>query len=310
MTTYIEDEVKTLRSYIFNSNPLEYIKKVKEIEDKIFDGECEAKDNKNEDLSDYEYFTQFKEVKIAQLEDNMFFRCIDNIKKAFNKNPDNTSENISTWEFYEDDSKTITTVGKINIYCSLKKILLVYLDLNNLNNILKDKIGSSIIIKNLSPFKSIVSSHLKMPFPYKDRYSVTLGNTFLDYDNKTIYLFSKSITPIEIEELFDIKDLKIKDSSGNHVNYEDADIIDLKFNYISIKKVSTNSFELYLGTNANANLTGIPHLVANKIIKEIAKSTSLEFKKIMEDKSNDYLFEDYYTNNKNFFDNILAEFDF
>ena len=285
----LESELVKLKALIDSDLTLEAIKLSKEIEDKILDGILESENKKDENQSDYDYFCSFPEVKLINWDENLYFRCLDNIKRVLKHDFNEKSDNHESWYFEEDDTKMITTVHKMIINAPLKKILLVLLEFKHINNLMKDEVGIIKMLKTISPYRSIVNTLLNIPFPYKNRQCLNYGNTFINHELKQLLIFTRSLTKADLEEI---------NCSEIEVDSEEYEKLDMKFSYYTIKKLEDNKFELLCGLNADAKLSGIPDFICNSIIKNLSLNTGLKLKKIMEDQSYDSLYEQDYQDKK------------
>lgn len=291
----LEAEVQKLNEITFKYDTVSAIQYMKEIEEKVLDGELNAENNQNKDLSDYEYFHQFPCVKLLSTDENLYFRCLDNLKKVHKKAPDDKENGIDSWYFVEDDSNIITTVHKFIIKAPLMRILNIIFEPMKLKSHVKD-LGNFDILKEISDYRSLVKARVKVGFGYTDRMSLNYGNTFLNSELKTALFLTKSLKSYQLSSI---------NSEEIKFDLEDCEEIDLKFSYYTVKKTKDGRYEVTTGLNGDAKLTGIPDFVCNKVVKAISYNISKLFKKLFEEKTMDKFYEGDYEKRKDLYDQII-----
>lgn len=293
----IEDEIVKLKELITSDKSVEAIEFMKSIEERIFDGDLESK-SKPEEISDYEFFVNIPEVKLIQWDENLYYRCLDNIKKATKTHPSYKDDKGESWYFEEDDTNCITIVNKVIVNSHIKKILLSLLDFQHLNSLSEEKFGKLEILKHITKNRSLVKTILKMPL-FKDRVCINYGNNFINHKNKQILMLTRSITEEDLPTL-QSEDMETK------LKTENMERIDLKFSFHTLKKIDKDQYEFISGLNADAKLTLVPDYFYNNFLKETSRNICLFIKQLIEDPSNDKIYEEGYLKYKSYYDELIT----
>lgn len=294
----LDAEISILKELVINDEYILAIKKAKEIEEKIFDGDLET-DLKKKDESDYDYFTATKEVKIIFYDEKLYERCLDNIRRIIKHECNYKSTEIESWFFTEDDSSMITPIHRYVIDIPFKRILLTLLEHEIINEKCSDDLGFVSIDKLLTELRSICTLNFRFPFPYKDRCCHNYGNTIFNPQLKHFILMTKSLNSDEEFRNLGVEPLKISDGFER---------IDVKFTFIMLRKLDDGKFEMVSGLNADAKLSGLPDVICNSILKEASSKGPLRMIELMKDKSLDEKYEILYLKRKAYYDRMLAYF--
>lgn len=289
----LEEEIKKLTDLAYQlESTLPAIKYMKEIEEKIFDGELEATDKKDKDQADYDYFQTFPAVKLLTVDENLYFRCMDNLKKVHKKPADSNTDGIESWEFKEDDSNIITTVHRFSVKAPVLRLLQLLLETEKVNQLIEE-LGTVTTLKEINDFRVIIKTVFKIGMGYADRVTLSYGNTFFNEELKTLLVLTRSL---QANELGQVNSEDAKYDKG------DCEEVDMKFSYYSIRKLKDGRYEILMGVNSDVKLTGVPDFMANGLIKDISLKLAKVFKKLSDDKKVDKVMDGVYEKKKEMYD--------
>lgn len=282
---YLDDHIEYLDKLYKDEKVIEAFAYFKFLEEGIFSGDILFK-SMDEEKSDYENFLAFPVISKINYDQNLYYRCIETYKNCFSKTPSEVKDGAKLWWIKEEDTKSMTTVGSVEIKASLLKCLSILRDKDL--NIQTYNFESVDNIKILSHNRNITSTVVKLPSPFEKRQVVTYCIYFKDEDSGVMMYKSSK----EDAELFDYKDVSTLQE------------IKVNFGFSIFKRINDNLTSMITGSNIEYNLTGVPDLVMNNIIKELSQRGLSIYKKLMEDPENDKILEKKLIEDKDFLSNF------
>lgn len=295
----LDNEIQKLSNLIKQDDYLKAINLAKEIEEKIFDGDLETNLKKKEQ-TDYDYFMLSEEAKLIFWDEKLYERCLDNIRRIKKHQCSYKDSDRESWFFEEDDSTMITPIHRFIIDVPIKRLLLAILEVEVLNKYCSEDLGFITIDNLITEYRSICTTNFKFPFPYKDRTCHNYGNTIFNPNLKHFILFTKSLNSDEEFKNLGVEPLKLR---------EGYEAVDVKFSFALISRIEGECFEMIIGLNADAKLSGLPDLILNSILKDISVNGPHRLIGLMKDKTLDAEYESIYQQKKAKYDRLLSYFD-
>lgn len=253
---YFEEYYEQLSKLHKNDDYNEAIALVKEIESKIFEGELTSRDNRDEELTDYEVFKSYPLVHQIFDDDALFQKCFAALKEIDTKEPSANSNGIKSWFRYEEDVNTVTICARTLIKAPILKILAVISELDLLGQSV-EKIESIERIQEYSLFRWLVKFRINMPPTVTNRevYAVGFGAT-LPEQNATIMPF-KSVG----KEYYGFK---IPEETSEYKR------IDFNYGFFYIKFIDEESCEVTNCYNVDPKVPLIPYFIINTFLKSLS----------------------------------------
>lgn len=282
---YLEDHIEHIEKIYQEDKIIESFSYFKFLEEGVFSGDITFK-SIDEEKSDYENFLAFPVLTKVNYDSNLYYRCIETYKNCFSKPPSKILDDAKLWWINEEDTKSLTAVGSVDINASLLKCL--YL-LGDQQSTLKtyDSFESISTLKSITSKRNISSTVVKLPSPFDKRQVLSYSVWFKDGDSAV--LMYKSVG--EDSRLFDFKD-----NRGSNIQE-----IKVNFGFYLFKPISEKKTNMICGSNIEYNLTGVPDLIMNNIIKEISIRGVSMNKSLMEDPENDKILEQNSEGSKDFY---------
>ncbi len=153
--------------------------------------------------------------------------------------------------------KSVTICGRTIIKGNLLHILSVLAEIDLMKDYI-DRFEEIRLFGNVSPFRFLIHSKIKMPMFIDNRDLVLCGFGILDAEEKTIMMPFKSIDALKYIDV----DVPQESSSYRRIS--------LSHGFFHLKYIEEETFVLSNSYNVDPKVSVIPWIMLNTIIKEIS----------------------------------------
>jgi hypothetical protein len=259
------------------------------LEKKIFSGELSSRENKDDEVTDYEFFKSNILIQRIYDDSELFHRCWDAYKLMQTNKPDRSSNGVDTWFKFEEDVNTITIMARTIVKANIIKVLSILAEVDLMSKFV-DKFEEIKKLEEFSFFRWLVRIRIKMPMTFSNREIVAVGFGTCLPDTKACILPFRSL----INNYFRIE------GPEEDPNYKR---IDMNFGFFHIKYIDENTCELANCYNVDPKIPVIPWFLLNTFIKELSYYIMNEIRQQIET-ADDKIYADRRDSNKEFYDHV------
>jgi hypothetical protein len=285
---YFEEHMKKLAEMYNDDQIIECIDYVKNLESKVLAGELISRENKKDDMTEYEKFKSEELISHVFDDNELFYRCWDSYKYLQNQKPDRSSKGIDNWFKYEEDLNSLTICARVVLKSNFMRILSVLAEIDLMK---VEKFESIEIIKQYSLFRWLVNIKLKMPITISNREVVAVGFGTPIPHTKSIILPFRSVK----DGYYGIT------PPPENPKYTR---IDVNYGFYHIKYIDEEHCELTNCFNVDPKVSYIPWFVLNSVIKEIGYYVMDDLRKMIESEEGAKIYNERIESKKVFYDKI------
>jgi hypothetical protein len=189
-------------------------------------------------------------------------KCMETYDMIQKTKPERTTKGIDTWFKYEDGKinnlnldavKSVTICGRVKITGDLLHIFSVLSETDLLTQFIKqfEEISK---LDEVSPFRWIIQTKVKMPITFTNRDLIAVGTGILNREEKNILLCFQS------RDTFIDRELPKETSKYKR--------IECLFGFYHIQYIEDNHYYVTYGANIDPKIPIIPWFILNQCIKE------------------------------------------
>ena len=284
---YGEDVEEICQCYLADGEVISGFECLKLLEELILDDEIGFK-NKDESISEIEYYQSKKSIQLLLKDDSMIFKCLDTYKHINKREPDRSSSGIDTWFEYEEKLNSITICGRTVMKTKLIDVIAMFYEVDILEKSV-EQFEFMKTLKKLNFSRWLTHCGLKMPITFSNRDMVVIGVSLFEKKDKLFVISFRSATKDEYDEVpseID-KHCRITMNTGFYIG----------------KYVDDDHVELFISFNVDPKVA-VPWFLINTFTKDIGYYMMSDFRKMIEKNSEEEIYKERILKNKKDYDII------